>query len=214
MFFDVSRVNFSDGFVAIGKTSQATSALDVNGTITCNAINSETITTLQTNISTVDNKIAWNKSASKIYYNGGEVGIGKSDPQRNLDVLNHMRISGDAGALDFGSTSLQIWKNPGFNELRFKCGQDRLIIKENGNVGIGIDPNYNLDIIGNVNFTGNLTQDGQTFISGETNSEYTEDLIVNDKDVIIKNTTNNEKLGYNISENDNLWGMQLENNKK
>jgi hypothetical protein len=83
----------------------------------------------------------------------GNVGIGMTNPQRRLEVLQHMRISGSGPALDFGNDfNVQIYRFLETNQIRFTTGGiDRLSINENGNVGIGTNnPNYKLDIQGSV----------------------------------------------------------------
>ncbi len=44
---------------------------------------------------------------------------------------------------------------------------DKMRLLSNGNVGIGtITPGYTLDVTGNINFTGNLTKDGEAYSTG------------------------------------------------
>jgi hypothetical protein len=58
--------------------------------------------------------------------------------------------------------------NPPKSTLKFDCypQQGTLVLTADGNIGIGTTPNYKLDVIGDINFTGNLLKNGQPFATG------------------------------------------------
>ena len=78
---------------------------------------------------------------------------------------------------------------------------DSIILgSEYTNVGIGINPNplYNLDVYGNINFTGNLTKDGAAF-SSYTNTDV-EALLINQVSTGLNYDNTNKKLTCTITE--------------
>jgi len=117
----------------------------------------------------------WQQDGSKIYYNGGAVGIGTSNPDGLLAVEKHadnniqpmvvFRTTGvnSAGAIRFENAdgnefNLGITKN---NELalgynaNISLASDLLRITSAGNVGIGtLSPGAKLDVNGTVKMTG------------------------------------------------------------
>ena len=78
----------------------------------------------------------------------GDVGIGTTNPQRPLDVITAIRISGTTPVLDLGNDfDNQIWANS--TTLNIKAGgTERITInKSTGDVGIGTDtPNAKLEV--------------------------------------------------------------------
>jgi hypothetical protein len=116
----------------------------------------------------------WKTSGSNIYYNGGKVGIATATPGSTMEVRGLFRTSSsttrylnfDAGNIDYNAyinfagafkTSRIIFQSNGVNKM---------VIHNNGRVGIGIDvPTQLLDVNGNANVVGNLTVGGT--ISGK-----------------------------------------------
>lgn len=111
----------------------------------------------------------WNSTTntfqnSNIYSNGGNIGIGRSNPNYNLDVNGDINFTGDL----YQNGSLFIWG-------KFKDGtnaQDAVYASTNvpwRNVGIGTDtPSQKLEVSGNI-ASGNIyAQDniGRKYISG------------------------------------------------
>jgi hypothetical protein len=106
---------------------------------------------------------SWAVSGNDIYSNySGNVGVGTSAPSNKLDVSGTARVTGDTticGSLYvnniIGFTGSQ-WETSGYN-----------ISYSSGNVGIGnTNPTYDLDVTGDVNFTGTLYQNGVAFSGG------------------------------------------------
>lgn len=92
----------------------------------------------------------WLKNGVKTYYNGGNVGIGTTDPQNLLDLRNtsgrHIRL-GDSFGNQF---TYEIWRDSISNYLTFYGNQggfngysfggvngERVVIDTVGNFGIG-----------------------------------------------------------------------------
>ena len=78
---------------------------------------------------------------------------------------------------------------------------EKMRIKDDGNIGIGLDnPNYKLDISGDINFTGNLFNNGVTIFSNTQfnlikDNDNTTSISTNDiPETLTFNTNNSEKL--------------------
>ena len=97
-----------------------------------------------------------NKVPTKTQLELGELAINTYDGKLYLEQ--------DQGAAGVGNTVVRVnpW-NVGLGTTAYN------ITFESGKVGIGTTvAQYNLDVGGNINFTGNLTQDGAAFTSGVT----------------------------------------------
>ena len=95
----------------------------------------------------------WNNVGSTLYYTGGNVGIGTDSPTSELEISGsnnraRIRLSGSK-VYQIGSSS-SLDGTP--SSLTFKDidnNIDRMVIDENGNVGIGVlTPNSKLAIAG------------------------------------------------------------------
>ena len=146
----------------------------------------------------------------KIYYNGGNVGIGTADPIRRLHVQTGIRIGGTGAVIDFGDDyTTQIYRHTTSQEIRFVTGNvdNRVVIKSDGKFGIGIGdtPNTTLHIdrtfrIGGANgpvmFFGNDDKT-QIYRSGLTNDIY---FYIDGGDRMILTSTNfNVYVNFTVS---------------
>jgi hypothetical protein len=106
---------------------------------------------------------------SNIAYTQGSVGIGVSDPQYTLDVGGDINLSGSfyQGGSPFVSS---LWTD-GTDSLYYRSnvevGTGNLFVDTTtGNVGVGTGaPGYDLDVNGDINFTGTFYQGGSPFVS-------------------------------------------------
>ncbi len=107
----------------------------------------------------------WTSSGANLYYNAvdGNVGIGTSDPQYKLDVNGTANISGD---LRFTGNLIQNG-SPYIASQWTSSGSNIYYNVVDGNVGIAnSNPQFTLDVGGNINFSGNLYQNGNLFSGG------------------------------------------------
>ena len=109
-----------------------------------------------------------NSASNKIYTINCNVGIGVTDPQRALDVQGDINFSGllyQGGQKYIGS---QWTTNSASNAIAITgC-----------NVGIGTsNPQYDLDVKGNFNFSGALYQGGQKYIGSQWTTNSTSNAV-------------------------------------
>ena len=145
------RINGDNGNVGIGKTNPS-SKLDVNGIVTAAKFigNGSGLTHLPVSAG------KW-LGTGKIYYNGGNVGIGTSAPGHKLHVSDRMKLDGDRAGMwiESGTKDWFVGKAADSSNLRFfNNNVDRVTITPGGKVGIGKDnPRYKLDVGGNISGT-------------------------------------------------------------
>ena len=106
---------------------------------------------------------------SNIAYTQGSVGIGVSDPQYTLDVGGDINLSGSfyQGGSPFVSS---LWTDGGdslYYRSNVEVGTGNLFVDTTtSRVGIGTrTPGYDLDVNGDINFTGTFYQGGSPFVS-------------------------------------------------
>ena len=153
----------------------------------------------------------WNiVNTNEIHYSLGNVGIQTTDPSTELQIGNtstktsdtYLTIASDGGSAHAqgirlihngtDNTSMYGWRIRGddtddhFHINYINGGSNSasaLTIKNNNNVGIGLsNPNYDLDVAGNINFTGTLTQNGTTY-GGSSGSSGGQWNIVNTNEI-------------------------------
>ena len=150
-------------------------------------------------------------NTNEIHYSLGNVGIGSTDPSTELQIGNtstktsdtYLTIASDGGSahaqgirlIHHGTddSNMYGWRIRGddtddhFHINHINAGSNSasaLTIKNNNNVGIGLsNPNYDLDVAGNINFTGTLTQNGTTYGGGSSGSSGGEWVIVNTNEI-------------------------------
>jgi hypothetical protein len=136
----------------------------------------------------------WSVNGAKYYYNGGNVGIGVSDPLYKLDVSGFFHTTSTGfidGSLSVGGNAItptykiqvndgslstystidnKFWAlsyNSGGNYLHLnEDGNSRVYFANGGNVGIGVNPAYKLDVAGAIHTTNNLIADGNATVDG------------------------------------------------
>jgi hypothetical protein len=106
---------------------------------------------------------------SNIAYTQGSVGIGVTDPQYTLDVGGDINLSGSfyQGGSPFVSS---LWTDGGdslYYRSNVEVGTANLFVDTTtSRVGIGTrTPGYDLDVNGDINFTGTFYQGGSPFVS-------------------------------------------------
>lgn len=133
----------------------------------------------------------WSVNGAKYYYNGGNVGIGVADPLHKLHVNGNIHSMGNITADGFigvggipnyklnvfdgslaitNTTDSKTWTinyNSSGNYLNLnESGIARMYFQNGGNVGIGINPSFRLDVDGTIHTSTNLRADGNAYIDG------------------------------------------------
>ena len=159
----------------------------------------------------------------------GNLGVGITNPSYKLDVQGDVNFNGtiyqngttftpDVSLIKDTDNTTSITTEQESETLIFSTNNsEKMRIKNDGLVGIGItNPSYKLDVVGDINFTGILYQNGTTFSSGgggyssfikdtdNTTSITTEE----ESETLIFNTNNSEKMRI---QNNGLVGIGITN---
>ncbi|MFA5791899.1 MAG: hypothetical protein WC884_02585, partial [Candidatus Paceibacterota bacterium] len=129
----------------------------MNGVYT-NAANSMT---LINPLTTIAESWIGPSSTNGIYFKGGNVGIGTTNPTEKLEVTGRVLVSGASAGMTLnprdGSGSAYQWYNATGDDLRLNSGSDVLTVLNNGNVGIGtMGPLSKLSLGGVANVTNRI----------------------------------------------------------
>jgi hypothetical protein len=123
----------------------------------------------------------WTTSNNHIFITGSNVGISWTTPTYPLEVDGDVRVgnllqigrSNAATILRFSDISKAAWQMTTFgyvlsfqnNSNATNTWETRMTLTGSGNLGIGqTNPQYRLDVSGDINFTGTLRQNGNTFV--------------------------------------------------
>ena len=161
----------TSGKVGIGTTSPGY-MLDVNGDINMSTGSSFRINGVAQTFGGGSSHWTYNGATYSLYVANYSVGIGTTNPGYTLDVNGDInmstgssfRINGVAQTFG-GGTGSSAWTTSGSD-----------VYRSSGNVGIGkTNPNYDLDVTGDINLTGDLRINGvaQTFGGGTGSSAWT-----------------------------------------
>jgi hypothetical protein len=141
---------------------------------------------------------------SNVIYNQGSVGINVPDPQYTLDVGGDINLSGSfyQGGAPFVSSLWTAGSDSLYYRSNVEVGTGNLFVDTTtSNVGIGTTtPAYELDVVGNVNFTGDLYQGGAPFVSslwtdGADSLYYRSNVEVGTGNLFVDTTTSNVGIG-------------------
>jgi hypothetical protein len=186
-----------------------------NGGTGCTTLNSIFFDTTD-GVLSVKNKAfnPWEIVGANINYDTGNVGIGKTNPSAALDVSGNITASGNIiGNIDatnitngilsstYGGTGCSSINNTYFDTtggiLSLKTGaasqwigSGNDLYYNTGNVGIGkTNPQFAMDVSGNINFSGSLYKNGSQYISSQwTTTTNNLDLYFNSGNVAIGKT--------------------------
>jgi hypothetical protein len=125
----------------------------------------------------------------------GNIGIGTTNPQRQLHVQQALRIGGSGAVIDFGDDmTTQIYRSGTSQEIRFVTGNvdNRMIISSGGNVSIGTTDTatYKLNISGSLNATSLFV--GGTAFTGSSQWVGTTNIYYNSGNVGVGTTTTSD----------------------
>jgi len=103
----------------------------------------------------------WLEQTGKIYYTGGNVGIGTTTPEAKLDIAGGIKLRSDSQGIIFANAANNIMWREYFsnNDLLFLSPSNiyAITLKSSGNVGIGeTAPTNKLSVGGNADFSGNV----------------------------------------------------------
>ncbi|MFY7729891.1 MAG: tail fiber domain-containing protein [Flavobacterium sp.] len=99
----------------------------------------------------------------------------------NAGSTSHFTISNKSNSFQINNTTASI--------LPFTAGTNCLTISSTNNIGIGKSPTYTLDVSGNINFSGMLTQNGQPYLSSSQWTTSTGGIYYNSGNVSIGKST-------------------------
>ena len=118
----------------------------------------------------------WTTNGTNIHSaNTGNVGIGTTAPTAKLHVAGNLGavIGGGGSSIKMTNTDTGNFASIGAGLVGYSNagldfsvdGSRKMVIAGNGNVGIGTtSPTRKLDVAGDINFTGDLYQNGVTFL--------------------------------------------------
>ncbi|MFH2136847.1 MAG: hypothetical protein ABII19_04465, partial [Patescibacteria group bacterium] len=129
----------------------------------------------------------WRNNNKLILTSAGNVGIGADNPLYKLTIAGaspreYLWPSGGGNPeLDFGNQAgdshWAIYRDVASDQLRFWRNDDKIILASDGNVGIGTNPAYKLDVAGQINASTNLTPAIQGVSSGDAGGFFQSDGI-------------------------------------
>jgi hypothetical protein len=182
------------GLSSLNATNISSGILSVaNGGTGCTILNTLFFDTTD-GVLSIKNKAfnPWEFVGANINYDVGNVGIGKTNPSSKLDVSGNITASGNiigninatninSGTLSstFGGTGCSSLNNTFFDTtggvLSLKSGaasqwigSGNNLYYNTGNVGIGnTNPQFAMDVSGNINFSGSLYKNGSQYISSQ-----------------------------------------------
>jgi len=134
----------------------------------------------------------------------GKVGVGTTNPGYTLDVAGDINLSGSfyQGGAPFVSSEWTTGTDSLYYRSNVEVGTGNLFVDTTtSNVGIGTTtPAYELDVVGNVNFTGDLYQGGAPFVSslwtdGPDSLYYRSNVEVGTGNLFVDTTTSNVGIG-------------------
>ena len=164
------EINFGNTSYGVGRNTVFTNFTDTNDVV---------LYTVDSGGSGLKTQNGFLKVASN-----GNVGIGTNNPTEKLNIYNGNLLfngtwaSGTEYNIQCINQSKQIkWSYDNGthiidnNAIIFEVDySERMKITNTGNVGIGItNPSYDLDVVGNINLTGNLTLNGVDYDSDTSN---------------------------------------------